>query len=419
MSPPSARATAASGSAASFFVVGLIVVAALAGCSDDVPPAPRGSREPSSSAVAAPAANAAPSVLDAWASHVGQAPLAASAPVPPPSAAATEAPRPSIEPAIIPDTAFAESGSVPARHLVYRVSFVVPPALRVKRPSLLAPAGELHVDVAHERLRARFVGPGWPLDDGTEIRLRADVPGVYVFDGLGGRPLPPGQLAAWFQGMDQGRAKTNVRVRRDLGSGDHGPGDLLCALLAEWTQQEREELLPRCQHGALPLGFFFGLWSAELTAIVPLKLSRDKLRADGGHPPDPVVWTEGRTMLEAADVGRLRTVRVRPEQRVVEANVGPEGAALEVENRSDSRVVVVIDGVPIGWVRARASRRFSGFRPGFYRAGAVRPLGQPATSPTLVHIPGALRIGPRATPPDVRRPQLAPPLPTDSPAATR
>jgi hypothetical protein len=339
-----------------------------------------------------------------WAAHVGKPPSvatdtpgqlqpAAQGRQGPPPSAASSLPVPSIEPATMPDPAFEAEDQVPVRHLVYRVSFIVPPALRAKRPPLRAPAGELHVDVAQERLRARFLGPGWPVEDGTEVRLRDDVPGVYLFDGMGGRPLPPGQLAGWFQGAETGHAKALVGVRRDQGSGDHGPGDLVCALLAEWTQQDREELLPRCQNGALPLGFHFGLWSAELTAIVPLKLPRSKLRADSGHAPAPVAYALGRSMLDVTDMSHLTPVRMRAEHRVVEDPVGPEGAALEVDNRTDSRVVIVIEGVPIGWVRSHARTTFRGFTPGFYHVGAARPFGQPAMSPTLLHIPGQLRFG--------------------------
>ncbi len=346
-------------------------------------------------------AGVAPSEVD-WAAHVGQAVPVKAAPGLQPSAAAAANTPATIVPATMADHAFEGSDTVPVRHLVYRVSFIVAAAgLHGRRPALLAPAGELHVDVAMERLRARFLGPGWPLEEGTEVRLRADVPGVYLFDGIGGRPLPPGQLAGWFQGAETGRAKAVMHVRRDpddKGSHDRvGPGELLCALLAEWTQQDRDDLLPRCANGALPLGFRFGLWSAELTAIVPLNLPRGKLRADAGQPPEPVSFSFGRPMLDPADLARLVPERVRPDKRVVEVPIGAEGASLEVENLTPARAIVVVSGVPIGWVRPHARVRFAGFTPGFYRVVASRPLGQPLMNPTLVHIPGNLRFG-RATP---------------------
>ncbi|HEX2676625.1 MAG TPA: hypothetical protein VHM19_08290 [Polyangiales bacterium] len=341
-----------------------------------------------------------------WAAQVGHTPLIARGGSQPSAAKAALSPPLNVQPATMADHAFEASGSVPARHLVYRVTFIVPTGLRKHRPPISAPAGELHVDVAKERLRARFVGPGWPVEDGTEVRLRDDIPGVYLFDGTGGRPLAPGQLAGWFQGSEANRTKSLVYVHRDLGNGERGgPGELLCALLAEWTQQDREDLLPLCRNGALPLGFHFGLWSAELTAIVPLEVARGKLRADAGHPPERIAWSPGRTMLEPADIAKLVPVRVRAERRVVEQPVGPEGAVLDIENRTDARVVVVVEGVAVGWVRARTHVRFNGFAPGFYHVGASRPFGQPVMSPNLIHIPGSLRFGRN----DPRAPKLLPP----------
>jgi hypothetical protein len=291
------------------------------------------------------------------------------------------------------DHAYDSDAPLAVRHLVYRVAFVVPPALRGKRPPLIAPAGELHVDVAPERLRAHFIGPGWPLDDGSEVRLRADAPGAYLFDGAGGRPLAPGQLAGWFQGHEAGRAKTSVRIRREPGLHDRAPGDLMCALLAEWTAQDREELLPRCQGGAMPPSFRLGLWAAELTAIVPMTLARRKLRADAGDPPDPIAAMASRAMLEPSDVAHLDPVRIRAVAREPAIAAGLDGASFEVDNRTEAKVIVVVQSVPLGWLSAHTRASFAGFAPGFYRVGAVRPFGQPVMTPALLRAPGALRLG--------------------------
>jgi hypothetical protein len=325
-----------------------------------------------------------------WAAHVGQPPPTLAKP---PSAA--EAPV-SVQPPIMADPAYDSDEIVPARHLVYRVSFVVPPALRGRREAMLPPSGELHIDVSADRLRARFLGPGWPLEEGTELRLRSDMPGTYLFDGKGGRSLGPGQLASWFQGHEAGRARTYVYIRREPGLHDSGPGDLLCALLAEWSGQPREDLAPRCQGAAMPPGFRIGLWTAELTAIVPIKSPRRKLRADAGDPPEAVAYMPGRPMLDPGELVHLAPLRVRvdkldPERtRPVDPN---QPGIVQVDNRADARVVVVVQGVPVGWVAEHERVSLEGFTPGHYRVGAVRPLGQPAMTPTLLRIPGALRFG--------------------------
>ena len=74
-----------------------------------------------------------------------------------------------------------------------------------------AAAGELHVDVSLGRLRARFVGPGWPVDEGTEVRLRVGS-ARRVPVRRRGRPFARvGQLAAWFEGRERGEAQTQRR----------------------------------------------------------------------------------------------------------------------------------------------------------------------------------------------------------------
>ncbi len=328
----------------------------------------------------APTVAPAPSEAELdWASRVGY---------PPPSAAVSPSLAP-LQPATLADRAFESDEQVPVRHLVYRVSFIVPTELRGQRPPLRAPAGELHIDVARERLRARFVGPGWPVDEGTELRLRSDIPGVYLFAGHGGRPLAPGQLAAWFQGQENGRARSTLRVHREVGASGDGPGELVCALLAEWTRQDREEVLPRCAGGSLSPGFRFGPWSAELTAILPLTRSRQKLRADAEDPPLPIRAWPGRAMLEPAELGRLSAARVRTELRATSTEPG----VLLVDNATEARAIVVVEGVPVGWAYPHSQVRFAGFTEGDYHVGAVRPFGQPATRATLLHIPGTLRVG--------------------------
>jgi hypothetical protein len=52
-----------------------------------------------------------------------------------------------------------------------------------------------------------------------------------------------------------------------------------------------------------------------------------------------------------------------------------------------------VQGVPIGWVASGARATFSGFTPGLYRIGALRPLGILRMPPRPVHIPGSLVLG--------------------------
>lgn len=273
-----------------------------------------------------------------------------------------------------------------AGRLVYRVSFVVPPAFRDHRAVVQAPAGELHIDVSLSRLRARLVGPGWPVDEGAEIRLRADLLGGYLFDGRGGRSLGAGQLAAWFEGREGSDAQTRVGIRKEYGPEPERPvpGELVCALLAEWGRQKRESLDHRCGEGLLPPGFRVGPWNGELTAIVPMELPRRTLRADEGDPPAKIAPRKASAWLEPGVIARLVPARPLPE---------PAPAALVVENQTDTRAIVLAQGVAVGWVDAGERVRIDGFTPGFYRVGAIRPLGVLRMPPRLVRVPSTIVIG--------------------------
>lgn len=289
------------------------------------------------------------------------------------------------EPAALSDESYASDRLERVRRLVYRVSFIVPPAFRQRRRGIRPVAGELHLDVAADRLRARFVGPGWPIHDGAQIRLRADVPGVYVFDGDGGRWLGPGQMAAWFEGRASGRSRSSVRIRREFGKLDgEDPSALVCALLAEWTNQSRESLAPRCRGGSLPPGFRFGPWRAEITAVVPMELPRHVLRADEVAPPPPIAPATGAPVLAAAERAQLEPHRAVP---------GSPLEMLSITNTTTGRLMVLAQGLPVAWLDAGSSLILDGLPAGIYRVGAIRPFGILHRSPKPQPVPGSLLLG--------------------------
>lgn len=295
--------------------------------------------------------------------------------------------RSAVHAAVTPDRSEDSDALLTAGRLVYRVRFTIPPAFRGPRTGLETPAGELQVDVSLDRLRARFVGPGWPVEEGSEVRLRSDLLGVYLFDGRGGRSLGAGQLAGWFEGREAQPVQARVGLRREYGphADQPIPGELLCALLVEWGNQDREALRHRCTIGALPPGFRVGPWSGELTAVVPLSLRRRELRADEIDPPAQLVHRTGASLLEAAAFARLVPARRLPG--------AAQSASLHVTNQTDTRAIVLVQGVPVGWVDAGQSLRIDGFTPGYYRVGAIRPLGVLRMPPRSVRIPGDLVIG--------------------------
>jgi hypothetical protein len=89
-------------------------------------------------------------------------------------------------------------------------------------------------------------------------------------------------------------------------------------------------------------------------------------------------------MLEASAIAGLVPSRAIP---------GPPDARLVVSNLSPTRVLMIAQGVPLGWVDAGDTLTVGGFAPGYYRVGGVRPLGILRMPPKLIRIPGEITLG--------------------------
>jgi len=310
-----------------------------------------------------------------------------------PVEASAEGPR--VYPAADDDVDYRSDERVDVMRLVYRVTFRVPPMLGDVPSTMPRPTAELHMDVSSDRLRARFSGPGWPVVPGSEVRLRRDLGGVYIFDGEGGHPAGPGMLAQWFQGGPVSRRQTPaVGIRRAPESEQDAPGDLICALLAEWSGQPRTELERRCGDGGAPLVFRIGAWRAERTAEVPVQLSRNALRADHHGAPPQLTASTSRAFMEESVLARIPLGRrVRRGEELPAATAG-----LRIDNQGPTRVVVTVGGIPVGWVDHGATGHFVGFVPGEHVVGAMRPLGNLALHPRARTVPGEVRIRPPRRP---------------------
>lgn len=322
-----------------------------------------------------------------------------------------------VQPAPAPDRAYESNEPVAVRRVVYRFAIDLPAVLREPHPPLLPSRGELQIDVTDDRLRARFLGSTWPVDEGSELRMRVDVPGVYLFDGQGGRPLPKNHLASWFLGDEiPPFRRTPLTIRRDPGPSVEGPAELVCALLAEWTASPHEDTARQCSGGALPLGFRFGIWAADLTAIVPMSLPRSALRADAGNPPRTLVSAHQRSLLDAHEISKLAPLPARKNPDLPPPPSGPPGSGvLRVSNPGATRALVVVAGVPIGWLQPGAAGEFGGFNPGYYRLAWIRPYGDYRALPAPFAIPGELALGVTPLPAQLD----LPPRSSDSPEAAR
>ena len=305
------------------------------------------------------------------------------APPPPPDLRADGR---TITEAFVEDDGYETSDPLEVRRLVYRVTLRVPRSLGVRDHSIPIPASELYLDVSRDRLRARFAGSGWPVVAGSEVRLRRDQPGVYVFDGKGGRPLGPGQLAQWFEG-GRLRFEPRLRVVAPPREEQSGPGDLICRLIAEWTNTSPDQLARKCGAGGAPPSLRVGVWRAERTADVAVRLPRSAMRADHRDPPPAIPDGDGRAFLSPELMARL------PKKRgpAPEPHDDAPGEGLIVMNRGRATMMITVGGNPVGWVEAGATVHFVGIRPGGYNVGAMRAFGLQTATLRPVRVPG--RIG--------------------------
>jgi hypothetical protein len=295
-----------------------------------------------------------------------------------------------IHAAFSSDPAYAGSEAVPVHRLVYRVRLAVPRSLGTAPDTFPLPAAVLYGDGARERLRARVVGEGWPVPAGSEVRLRRDQPGVYVFDGAGGRPLGPGQLASWFEGGRLRRAPS-YRVRLPSARDQPFQSDLLCRFIAEWSRQPPDAVARRCGDEGAPPFFRVGLWRAERTADVSVELPRSALRADEVGPPASPAPARTRAYISPQHLAALPPsphAVVHPPLRPLP----PPAEGLAVRNRGSARVIVTVQGVPVGWVDAGTTALFVGLTPGVYAVGAMRPLGLQTARRRNVTVPGTISV---------------------------
>jgi hypothetical protein len=289
--------------------------------------------------------------------------------------------------AFVPDGDYAGDEVVEARRLVYRVRLRVPRSLGDAPETVPHGATELAIDVSADRLRARFEGTGWPVPAGSEVRLRADQPGVYVFDDRGGRPLGPGQLAAWFEG-GRLRRDPSVRVRPAPVRQQRGPGLLVCRFLAEWSSSAPDALARRCGEAGTLVDFRVGLWRADRTADVAMDLPRSGLRADQEDPPRRLPVTNHHFVTSSV-LSRMRPARRLP---AAQRELAPEHGELVVRNRGRARMIITVAGLPVGWVDEGHTLTLSNLRSGFHEVGAMRPLGLQTARLRPVEVPGEVRL---------------------------
>lgn len=279
-----------------------------------------------------------------------------------------------IEPALHRDE-FVSGGEVRVRRIIYQVNPVVTWALGYGNTELLAPTGEIVLDISGSRLRARFQGTGLAADDGSEIRLRADEHGTYVFDGRGGRSVGTGQLAAWYQDGPGARG-VEFKLRQAVPDDAHTI-ELVCRFFGEWAGASIASVRRACGSLGLPTKFRFGPYRIDRTAETVVYLPETALRSDEREPPRGLRHESVVQFFEPRALARLApTIDDVPERRLRPGEVRPTvDEGMTVENRTGARVLVTIDGVALGWLDPSETTHFSGMPPGGYWVGAMFPLG--------------------------------------------
>lgn len=293
-----------------------------------------------------------------------------------------------VRPAVVLDTAYDSSELVVAQRFVYRHRLRIPAGLGPGIPGYAQAPKELRIDVTPERLRVTFLGPDWPVPDGSEVRMRVDRPGAYVFDGQGGRSLGTAQLAAWYEGSAVPPTPgLGLRMEEAPELAPYMP--LFCRFLAEWARASYEAIQRRCEAGS-PRFFRIGHGPAERTAHVPIRLPKRRLRADHlDPPPASIASPPSRVLLDRATLERIAP-RTPGEWSPPEDS--DEGPTLRVENAASGRSILILEGTQVAILEEGAKLVLEGLRPGTYRVGVLRPFGHRRKGPALVSVPGELVI---------------------------
>jgi hypothetical protein len=301
----------------------------------------------------------------------------------------TSGARYAVRPPFAPDPDYASDAPIDAHEIVYRFETRVPAILGAGVHAAPRSSTELRLLVTPDRLRAHFVGPGWPVHPDSEVRVREDRPGAYVFDGDGGRPLGPGQMAQWFEG---GPPLRHVRVwlRIDELPGQEEIGKMVCRFLAEWSSGSVDALTHQCERG-VPRWIRLGPFTADRTADVPLTVPRRTMRADHEDPPARIQRPASLLYHSRATYQRMRP-RPRPPMRVEQEATPPDVRGLRVHNAGRTRMIVTLDGTPLGWVEPDATVDFPDVPEGLFMVGGLRPLGGLAAPARAVRLPGVVSM---------------------------
>lgn len=277
------------------------------------------------------------------------------------------------------------------------------------------------------RLRLSFTSRSWPLPAGAELRSREDRYGHVLLwpDGQGYTPLPPGTLRAV---LDEGRLDVTPLADSSvvlLGSGSllglptrkqrletsvgrleleqallptsGGGGALFCRLLIELLATSPES--PACRAEWLPLRAEYSWASGPRFELEVTKLSK-RAEVPGAEllvPPPTAGARRGElpatpfvALLEERELAEFRTRAAAPAGK---PDPGAPKLGLAFHNRSDGPRYLLVDGVPVVWVRPDAEWLVSGLKLGRYTVQARDLFGAESTPSKTLSLPARFAVG--------------------------
>jgi len=283
------------------------------------------------------------------------------------------------------------------------------------------------------RLRLRMGSKTFPFPTGTELRAREDRFGhILVWPGAESYTLlPPGTLRATFaehrvdvtplsepgvvlagSGSMLGVATQKQRLETSVGRLEleqtvlpaaGSGGALLCRLLVELLAVAPES--SACRVEWVPLRAEYVWASGARFELEVTKVSkRLELVVDGlAVPPAGASARQGElpgppfvTLIDERELGDLHS-RALPPPAKLEPTAPKMG--LVFQNHGDSPRYLLVDGVPVVWLRADAEWLVSGLKQGRYTVQARDFFGAETTPPKVLELPARFPVGDEPAPP--------------------
>lgn len=276
------------------------------------------------------------------------------------------------------------------------------------------------------RMRFTFASAAFPLPAHTELRARTSYYGhVLVWpNGNAYRSIAPGSLRAMFAerradvtplmrakltpagtGNLLGHKTTRTDIETSVGTlsleqatiaGSGSGGELLCRLLVEIVGAE--PTTEACRPERIPLLAQYR-WSASGKISFSATTLVERKDIPYGYlnvPPSGATFTPGDLPPSASGVFLSREDLAKFRSRPVRA--GPSspkapGEGLMAENLTSALVYVLLDGVPVAWVRPREQQYVIGPQAGRYSISFRDFFGTEAPPPTSTDLPALVRFG--------------------------